>query len=151
MSYARRGVLAFLVLYTAVLAFPSFAATLHPTAASRGMIAGSKSVRAEAAGIFFSGSFGYSVGSGKAHLTAQNVTNPNGTASGPLRFSLWWTPNGPYPSAGGSNVAQYQFTSSLAAGASVSNIDSGLVTFTDPGNGCYYVALVLEEDTGGGT
>src|SRR3954454_19385620 len=149
MSYARRGVLAFLVLYTAVLAFPSFAATLHPTAASRGMIAGSKSVRAEAAGIFFSGSFGFSVGSGKARLTDQNDTNPNGTATGPLRFSLWWTPNGPYPSAG-ANTAQYQFSSSLAAGASVSNIDSGLVTFTDPGNGCYYVSLVLEEDTGGG-
>src|SRR4051812_36222053 len=150
MSYARRDGLAFLVCFTAGLACPSFAATLHPTAASRGMIAGSKSVRAEAAGIFFSGSFGYSVGSGQAHLTAQSVTNPNGTASGPLRFSLWWMPNGPYPSAGGSNTAQYMFTSSLAAGGSMSNIDSGLIPFTDPGNGCYYVALVLEEDTGGG-
>src|SRR3954454_19384583 len=150
MSYARRGVLAFLVLYTAVLAFPSFAATLHPKAASRGMIAGSKSVRAEAAGIFFSGTFGYSVGSGQAHFQAQSVSNPNGTATGPLRFSLWWTPNGPYPSAGGTNTAQYVFTPSLAAGAAISNIDSGLVPFTDPGNGCYYVALVLEEDTGGG-
>lgn len=150
MSYARRGVLAFLVVFTAVLTFPSFAATLRPKAASHGMIVGSKSVRAEAAGIFFSGSFSYSVGGGQAHMTAQNVTNPNGTATGPLRFSLWWTPNGPYPSAGGSNTAQYGFTSSLAAGASMSNIDSGQVPFTDPGNGCYYVSLVLEEDTGGG-
>jgi hypothetical protein len=150
MSYARRGVLASIVFFIAFLAVPSFAATLHPKATSRGMIVGSKSVHAEAAGIFFSGSFGYSVGSGQAHLTAQNVTNPNGTASGPLRFSLWWMPNAPYPSAGGSNTAQYVFTSSLAAGGAVNNIDSGLIPFTDPGNGCYYVALVLEEDTGGG-
>src|SRR4051795_7749522 len=99
MSYARRGVLAFLVLYTAVLAFPSFAATLHPKAASRGMIVGSKSVRAEAAGIFFSGGFGYSIGGGQAILKADNVTNPNATATGPLRFALWWTPT-PYPAAG---------------------------------------------------
>ncbi|HEV7572010.1 MAG TPA: hypothetical protein VGQ21_10985 [Thermoanaerobaculia bacterium] len=104
----------------------------------------------EDAGIFFSGSFGYSVGSGQARVKADNVTNPNGTASGQLRFSLWWTPNGPYPSAGGTNTAQYVFTQSLAAGQSMSNIDSGLVLpFTDPGNGCYYVALVLEENVGG--
>jgi PKD repeat protein len=149
MSYARRGVLAFLVVFTAVFTVPSFAATLHPKAASHGLIVQSKSVGA-AATVFFSGTFGYSVGGGQAHLTAQSVTNPNGTATGPLRFSLWWTPNGPYPSAGGTNTAKYQFTSSLAAGASVSNVDSGQVPFTDPGNGCYYVALVLEEDTGGG-
>ncbi|HEV7428279.1 MAG TPA: hypothetical protein VGQ46_18130 [Thermoanaerobaculia bacterium] len=150
MSYARRGVLAFSVLFTAVVTQSSFAATLRPQATSRGLIVGSKSVHTEAAGIFFSGSFGYSVGGGQAHLTAQTVTNPNASASGPLRFSLWWTPNSRYPSAG-SNTAQYVFTPSLAPGASVNNIDSGLIPFTDPGNGCYYVSLVLEEDTGGGT
>jgi PKD repeat protein len=150
MSYARRGVPAFLVFVTTLLTFPLFAAILHPRAASRGLIAGSKSVHTEAAGIFFSGSFSYSVGGGQARVKADNVTNPNGTASGQLRFSLWWTPNGPYPSAGGTNTAQYVFTPSLAAGQSMSNIDSGLVLpFTDPGNGCYYVALVLEENVSG--
>jgi PKD repeat protein len=150
MSYARRGVLALVVFFTAVLAFPSFAVTLRPRAASRGMIIGSKSVHTEDAGIFFSGSFGYSVGGGQARVKADNVTNPNGTASGQLRFSLWWMPNAPYPSAGGTNTAQYVFTQSLAAGQSMSNIDSGLtLPFTDPGNGCYYVALVLEENVSG--
>ena len=147
MSYARRGVV---LLVLCLSAFPSFAATLRPRAASRGLIVGSKSVHTEDAGIFFSGSFSYSVGGGMARVKADNVTNPNGTASGPLRFSLWWTPNGPYPSAGGTNTAQYVFTQSLAAGQSMSAIDSGLtLPFTDPGNGCYYVALVLEENVSG--
>src|SRR5947209_5230973 len=149
MSYARRGVLAFLVFITAVLAFPSFAATLHPTAASRGMIAESKSVRAEAAGIFFSGSFGYSIGSGQAVLKADNVTNPNASASGPLRFALWLTPT-PYPAAG-YTVATYDITPSLAAGASVAPVNGGstAVPFTQPPTGCYSVSLVLEENVSG--
>src|SRR5437868_14899913 len=124
MCYARRGVLALVLGLSTLLGFPSLAATLHPRAASKGFVAASKSVNPAAAGIFFSGSFGYSVGGGQAHVTAQNVSNPNGTATGPLRFSLWWTPNGPYPSAGGTNTAQYVFTQSLAAGQSLSNIDS---------------------------
>jgi len=149
MSYARRGVLAFLVFITAVLAFPSFAATLRPTAASRGLIAGSKSVRAEAAGIFFSGSFGYSIGSGQAVLKADNVTNPNASASGPLRFALWLTPT-PYPAAG-YTVATYDITPSLAAGASVAPVNGGstAVPFTQPPTGCYSVSLVLEENVSG--
>jgi hypothetical protein len=99
--------------------------------------------------IFFSGSFGYSVGSGQAHVTAQNVQNTNATATGPLRFGLYWGPNANYPTGTQVLTAQYVFTQSLAAGASLSNIDSGQVPFTDPGNGCYYVALVLEENVGG--
>src|SRR4051812_36643723 len=121
MCYARRGVLSVVLCVSLFLALPAVAVTLRPAATSRGFIAASKSVNTEAAGIFFSGSFGYSVGSGQAHLMAQTVTNPNGSASGPLRFSLWWTPNGPYPSAG-SNTAQYVITPSLAPGASVNNI-----------------------------
>ena len=148
MSYARRGVVLSALFVSTLLAFPSFAVTLRPRAASRGLIVGSKSVHVES--IFFSGSFSYSVGGGQARVKADNVTNTNGTATGPLRFSLWWTPNGPYPSAGGTNTAQYSITSSLAAGQSTGSIDSGLtLPFTDPGNGCYYVALVLEENVSG--
>jgi hypothetical protein len=99
--------------------------------------------------IFFSGSFGYSVGGGQAHFNAQNVQNTNATATGPLRFGLYWGPNANYPTGTQVLTAQYVFTQSLAAGASLSNIDSGQVPFTDPGTGCYYVALVLEENVGG--
>jgi PKD repeat protein len=149
MSYARRGVPAFLVFLTAVLAFPSFAATLRPKAASRGMIVASKSVHAEAAGIFFSGSFSYSIGGGNAVLKADNVTNPNGTATGPLRFALWWTPT-PYPSAG-NIVATYDITPSLAANSSISPVNGGNTPspFTTPPTGCYSIALVLEENVSG--
>ncbi|HEV7485820.1 MAG TPA: hypothetical protein VGQ65_09060 [Thermoanaerobaculia bacterium] len=149
MSYARRGVLALLVFFTAVLAFPSFAATLRPRAASRGMIVASKSVHTEDAGIFFSGSFGYSIGGGQAILKADTVTNPNGTASGPLRFSLWFT-SAPFPSAGFS-TASYDITPSLAAGQSINGVNAGStgVPFTTPPTGCYYVSLVLEENVSG--
>jgi PKD repeat protein len=149
MSYVRRGVLAFFVFFTAVLAFPSFAATLRPKAASRGMIVGSKSVDTEAAGIFFSGSFSYSVGGGNAVLKADNVTNPNASATGPLRFALWWTPT-PYPSAG-NIVATYDITPSLAANSTISPVNGGNTPspFTTPPAGCYSIALVLEENVSG--
>jgi hypothetical protein len=104
-------------------------------------------IHSSSATVFFSGSFGYSVGGGKATLTAQDVTNNSGATTGPLRFSLWWTPNGPFPSAG-SNTAQYVM-GPLASGQHFTNVNSGQITFTDPGNGCYYVALVLEQQVGG--
>jgi PKD repeat protein len=146
MSYARRGVV---LLVLCLSAFPSFAETLRPRAASRGMIVGSKSVHTEDAGIFFSGSFSYSIGGGQAVLKADNVTNPNGTASGPLRFALWWTPT-PYPSAG-NIVATYDITPSLAAGSSIAPVNGGNtgVPFTIPSTGCYNIALVLEENVSG--
>src|SRR5438067_10211852 len=148
MSYARRGVLAFLVLFTALLALPSFA-TLRPRAASRGFIVGSKSVDTDAAGIFFSGSFSYSIGGGNAILKADNVTNPNASATGPLRFALWWTPT-PYPAAG-YIVATYDITPSLAANSSVAPVNgtNTPVPFTQPPTGCYNIALVLEENVSG--
>jgi PKD repeat protein len=113
------------------------------------MVIGSKSVHTEAAGIFFSGSFSYSLGGGQAVMKADNVTNPNGTASGPLRFALWFTPT-PYPSAG-NIVATYDITPSLAASSSIAPVNGGNtpVPFTIPSTGCYSIALVLEENVSG--
>src|SRR5205814_7913694 len=54
--------------------------------------------------IFFSGSFSYSFGGGTAVLKADNVTNSNATATGPLRFSLWMTTS-PYPASGYSTAS----------------------------------------------
>ena len=149
MCYARRGVLAFALCLSASIALPSFAATLRPRTESRGTITQSKSIHSEAAGIFFSGSFSYAIGSGQATLKADNVTNPNATASGPLRFSLWFTAL-PYPSAGFS-TASYDITPSLAAGQSITGVNGGNTgaPFTNPPNGCYYVSLVLEENVSG--
>ncbi|MBV9067420.1 MAG: hypothetical protein JO093_17770 [Acidobacteria bacterium] len=103
----------------------------------------------EAAGIFFSGSFSYALGGGQAVLKADNVTNPNGAASGPLRFALWFTPT-PYPSAG-YIMATYDITPSLAGGSSISPVNGGNtgVPITIPPTGCYNVALVLEENVSG--
>ena len=143
MSYARRGVVLIALCLSTVLTLRSFAVTLRPSAESRGLIVGSKSVHTEAAGIFFSGSFSYSIGGGQAVLKADNVTNPNGSASGPLRFALWWTPT-PYPAAG-NIVATYDITPSLGPGASTGAVNPGStgVPFTIPPTGCYNVSLVL--------
>jgi hypothetical protein len=149
MRYARRGVLASFIYLVVFIAVPSFALPLGQRAESRGLIAGSKAVHDLGAGIFFSGSFGYSIGGGQTVLKADTVTNPNGTATGPLRFSLWFTP-AVYPSAGYS-TGSYDITASLAAGQSISGVNAGNtgVPFTDPPIGCYYVSLVLEENVSG--
>jgi len=148
MSYARRGVPTFVICLIAFLAVPSLASNLR-FSSPHGLSVGSKSIRPLAAGIFFSGSFSYSIGGGQTVLKADNVTNPNGSASGPLRFSLWFTPTS-YPSAG-YVTGSYDITSSLAAGQSISPVNGGNtgVPFTIPPTGCYSVALVLEENVSG--
>lgn len=148
MCYARR-VLAVFVYLVVFLALPTYALNLHPMAQSSGLIGATKSIHTEAAGIFFSGSFGYSIGGGQAIMKADTVTNPNGTASGPLRFSLWFTST-PFPSAGFS-TASYDITPSLAANQSINGVNAGNtgVPFTTPPIGCYYVSAVLEENVGG--
>lgn len=148
MCYARR-VLAVFVCLMVFLALPTYALNLHPMPQSSGLIGATKAIHTEAAGIFFSGSFGYSIGGGQAVMKADTVTNPNGTASGPLRFSLWFT-SAPYPSSGFS-TASYDITPSLAAGQSVNSVNAGNtgVPFTTPPTGCYYVSLVLEENVSG--
>jgi hypothetical protein len=148
MPLKHRGVLVLVVCLAALVALPVQA--LNPRfEPPRGLSASSKSIHPLAAGIFFSGSFSYSIGGGQAILKADTVTNPNGTASGPLRFSLWFTP-APFPSAGYS-TASYDITPSLAAGQSVNNVNAGSTgaPFTDPPTGCYYVSLVLEENVSG--
>ena len=96
--------------------------------------------------ISFFGSYSYAFGGGSCTLTADTVTNSNGSATGPLRFALWFTTANSFPSSGYIG-GTYQFTSSLAAGASMSSISGG-GPFTFPPTGCYYVWLVLEELVG---
>ena len=99
--------------------------------------------------VTFSGSFSYSVGGGKARMTVQDIVN-NGTAvSGPLHLILVFTPNGPFPNTGFMDTAQYDLAP-LAVGAHYTNVDSGQITFTDPGVGCWYVAIVLYEQRNDG-
>lgn len=146
MHYARRGILAFFFYLTLFIVVPSFALTVHPSAESRGLIVESKSVQDFALpALFFSGNFSYELVDGKAVLRVDKVTNSSGTATGPLRFSLWFTLTA-YPSAGYS-TASFDITPSLAGGASIGPV-SATVPFTTPPNGCYYVSMVLEENVG---
>ena len=146
MSHSHR-VLALVVCLAALVAIPAFPSNIHLSGAGRAVSL--KTIHPLAAGIFFSGSYSYSLGGGQAILKADNVTNPNASASGPLRFSLWFTPT-PYP-ASGYSVASYNITASLAAGQSTGAVNAGNtgVPLTVPSAGCYNVALVLEENVGG--
>ena len=94
--------------------------------------------------VTFSGNFSYSVGGGKARMQVQDIFNGGTATSGPLHLVLVFTPNGPFPAVGFTFTAQYDLAP-LAVGAHYTNVDSGQVTFTDPGNGCWYVAIVLYE------
>src|SRR5438105_4783500 len=123
---------------TILLAIPLFASVATKHHAST-----------DSATLYFSGSFGYTVGSGKARVTAQDVANTGTQTTGQLRFSLLWTPNSPYPSTPVYDTAQYNL-GTLAPGQHFTNVDSLLtLPFTDPGNGCYYVTLALEQNVGG--
>ena len=93
--------------------------------------------------ISFFGTYSYAYGGGSTTLSADTVMNGNASATGPLRFALWFTAANSFPSSGYIG-GTYQFTSSLAAGASMSSISGG-GPFTFPPTGCYYVWLVLEE------
>src|SRR2546423_15423439 len=70
--------------------------------------------------IFFSGNYSYAYGGGSTTLAADTVTNSNASATGPLRFALWFTAANSFPSSG-YIAGTYQFTSSLAAGAGTDN------------------------------
>src|SRR6266568_4222137 len=97
--------------------------------------------------ISFSGTYSYTYTVGaNCTLKADSASNTNASATGPLRFALWFTTANSFPSSGYIGAA-YQFTSSLVAGGSATNIQ-GTVPFTNPPAGCYYVWFVLEELVG---
>jgi Bacterial Ig domain/Repeat of unknown function (DUF5648) len=102
-----------------------------------------------AATVHFVGSEGYSDFGPIALLDADEIHNFDATGtSGPLRLELWASPlpfSGSF--AGGYRLATYGLPP-LAAGASLTNVASGVVTFTPPPSGLWYVALVLTEQTG---
>lgn len=100
--------------------------------------------------VNISGNFSYSVGGGKAHMTVQDIYNSGTATSGPLHLVLVMTPNGPFgQSTGYVFTAQYDLAP-LAVGQHYTNVDSGQVNFTDPGNGCWYVEIVLYEQRNDG-
>jgi PKD repeat protein len=139
----RSSILALFIL--SLLAAPSFAQSAgdrEQTSPPAGRYRG-ESLQIAPLAIYFSGNYSYSYTVGSTcTLKADSVSNTNGSATGPLRFSLWFT-TAAYPSSGYVG-ASYQFSSSLAAGASVTNVQ-GTVPFTNPPTGCYNVTFVLEE------
>jgi hypothetical protein len=96
--------------------------------------------------VSFSGNFSYSFGGGTATLKADTVSNTGSTATSNLRFILVLSAS-PYPSSG-FTTATYAFAP-IAAHSSISNVNSGSIPFTAPPTGCYWAALVLQEQIGG--
>jgi Bacterial Ig domain/Repeat of unknown function (DUF5648) len=115
------------------------------------LLTGGWSAAASAASVRFVGSVGYSHIATIVLLTADQVHNFDAAGtSGALRIELWATPT-PFAGSftGGYQLASYPL-SALAGGATLANIASGVLPFTSPPSGIWYVAVVLTEQTGAG-
>jgi hypothetical protein len=112
------------------------------------VIAGSAS-HAVANSVQFVGNVGYSNTVNFAILNADQIRNSGAVASGSLRLELWATP-APFSGsmASGYMLAQYPL-GPLAAGASLNGVTSGMIPYTLPPGGLWYVSMVLTEYTGG--
>jgi hypothetical protein len=139
-THTPRSIRALCFLFALAFSLPAFAA--HPNARATSL-----KTRPLSATLYFSGSFGYQVGGGMAVVMADDVANTGAMTTGPLRFSLWWTPSAPFPAAG-TNTAHYDL-GTLAPGQHLTGVNSGQIPFLDPGHGCYYVTLVLEQFVSG--
>jgi hypothetical protein len=97
--------------------------------------------------VTFSGNYSYTYTyGGSCTLKTDTVTNSGGTATGPLRLALWFT-TGAFGTQPAYLGAGPQFTSSLAAGASMSAVQVS-APFVQPPTGCYTVTFDLEELVG---
>ena len=107
------------------------------------------SLLGHAATLALKGSVGYSHMVTSVIVAADNVSNTGATPSGQVRLELWATP-APYTGSftGGYQLAQYPI-GSIAAGASVLDISSPLLPWTNPPAGTWYVAMVVTEYDGG--
>lgn len=93
--------------------------------------------------IYLAGSWTFQFEGTSGSLTVERISNDCVfTRSGPLRLVLWMSQT-PYPSAG--YRAMTYDVGQLEPGASFSNVSSGVIAFSRPPAGCYYVTLVLEE------
>jgi hypothetical protein len=103
-------------------------------------------------GIAFVGNVSYAISftSNLAELMADRIqsTRMPFDVSGPLRLALWFT-TVPYAQATtGYRTATYSL-GTLQGGTSLFNVDSGLVAWSRPPDGTYYVTLTLEELSSG--
>jgi hypothetical protein len=103
---------------------------------------------AVATDVRFVGSVGYSGGGTYVILAVDEVKNYASTPSAALRLELWATPV-PFAGslAGGYQVASYPL-STLGPGASITGISTGIIAWTNPPSGLWYVSMVLTEQAG---
>ncbi len=103
-------------------------------------------------GIAFVGNvtYGISLTSNLVEMTAARIQNTRSasTVSGPLRLALWFT-TVPYAEASTGYLTATYSLGSLTGSTSFFNVDSGLVAWTRPPDGTYYVTLDVEELSGG--
>jgi len=106
------------------------------------------SVEKGAYGLDLVAPISYQISSPQVRLTAYRVSNTNPTrTSGTLRLRLWFAQSGyrmtGYPTA----IYQLGF---LMPNHYFPNVNSGLIPFSSPPSGCYYVSMLLEEYNGSG-
>jgi hypothetical protein len=99
---------------------------------------------------FLSYNYQYAGNSGTLRMTAERVRNSRvGGTSGTLQLQLWATTTAPIF---GQTINAYTlgtFTlGQLSGGTSFTNVDTGLIGFTPPPAGTYYVTMALMEFDG---
>lgn len=100
-------------------------------------------------GLSLVGLIAYSFSGSTARLTADRVENASlSRTSGTLRLALWMSTGG-YRQFG-YRTATYSL-GQLPPNTHFSNLDSGVIPFTVPPTGCYYVSMQLEEFQSDGT
>jgi hypothetical protein len=101
-------------------------------------------------GLTINGNVSATIATPNVRLRADRITSTRASGtSGNLRLSLWATTTVPVfgDTLTGFNLGTAQLTT-LAAGQEILNVDR-TVAFTAPPAGCYYLTMVLEEQTGG--
>lgn len=103
--------------------------------------------KAQAFGLDLVGNVSYSFVSGTARLRADQVRNSRSTGvSGTLRLGLWFTTQ---PPVFGQSFTGYltatDVLGSLSAGLSFFGVDSGVIPWSRPPDGTYYVTMTLDE------
>ena len=101
--------------------------------------------------VKFVGSVGYSQLSVLVSMQADRIQNFAASTSGALRMELWATP-APFAGSfsGGYQLAAYGL-GPLAAGASLTSVNSGALPWSNPPSGTWHVTMVLTEQAGAAT
>ena len=137
-----------------ITGFVAVAAAAETRGSASGTLFPQRAEDASANGLDFEGNltynYQYSGNSGTLRMTVDRIRNSRvGGVSGTLRIQLWATTTAPIF---GETINAYTLGSytlgQLSGGTSFTNVDTGIIAFTPPPPGTYYITIALQEFDG---